>query len=430
VDWLERWAQDRPDAPFVITPDEVVDFRGAHERVAELVARIRASHVAGSRLGVIMLPTIEAVLLAIAVPLAEMVLVPLPAENRLLRAEMSTVARLHAVLRSDGRSIGHGNDEAPTGGDVHAIVFTSGSSGTPRGVRLTWGNIEAAAAASATHLDHRREDRWLAVLPLHHVAGLSILWRSAREGSAVVLAGGFEPTRVIALLEDKGVTLASFVSPMVERMIDHGLGAVPGFRFALVGGGPVSHRVMDASGIRLLPTYGMTETASQIATADPFSPRADRLVVLDGAAISLDPSDRITVDGPMVSPGDFGGPDRSAPLVTGDLGRFHGDRLEVLGRADSVIVTGGENVMPDRLERIIGDVPGVEAVAVVGLPDLRWGSIVVAAYTGSVELSLLNEAAGRLLAGHEVPRRWIHVTALPMLGIGKIDRAAVTALFD
>jgi o-succinylbenzoate---CoA ligase len=174
----------------------------------------------------------------------------------------------------------------------------------------------------------------------------------------------------------------------------------------------------------------MTETASQVAAADPADPDPDRLVVLDGADISIDETGRITVGGPMVSPGDLGGPERRGALVTGDLGRMHGDRLEVIGRADDVIVTGGENVMPQRLERLIARLPDAGAVAVVGLPDPRWGSIVAVAYTGAAEASTLESAVRAVVAGYEVPRRWRRVGALPLLGIGKVDRAAVIALFD
>src|SRR5690606_10012047 len=138
---------------------------------------------------------------------------------------------------------------------------------------------------------------------------------------------------------------------------------------------------------------------------------------------------RIVIDGPMVSPGDLDAPDREGPLVTGDLGRLADGMLEVLGRADNVIVTGGENVMPERVERIVGSVDGAGQVAVVGLADDRWGQIVAAAYTGPAAADDLAAALRGRLASHELPRRWKHVPALPTLGIGKVDRTAVRRLF-
>ncbi|MDX1449047.1 MAG: AMP-binding protein, partial [Acidimicrobiia bacterium] len=313
---------------------------------------------------------------------------------------------------------------------VCAAVFTSGTTGVPRAARLTWGNIEASARASAAHLGHRADDRWLVVLPLHHVGGLSIVWRSAREGSAVVLAGKFDASRAAALLADGAVSLGSFVGPMLEAIADHGLDSAPGFRHGLVGGGPVSERALSVAGMNLLATYGMTETASQVATADPADPDPDRLVPLLGADIAIEADGRISIAGPMVSPGDLDGPDRRGRLITSDLGTMQSGLLEVLGRADDVIVTGGENVMPAQVERVLARIPGAGRVAVVGLPDPRWGALVACAFTGSASPDQLAAAVRVALPGHVVPRRWLRVDEIPFAGIGKVDRAAVARLFD
>ena len=425
MDWLARWARDRPDAPFLIDGTRVVDFAAAHERIGRIAASLRRRLEPGSRVGVVARPAIDDLLMLLAVPLGGMVLVPLSADG----PSHGSVPDLVIVGPDDvGEALATRVDFDPS--DTACAIFTSGSTGTSRAVRLTWANIEASAAASASHLDHRSDDRWLAVLPFHHVGGLSILWRSARQGSAVVLGGGFDAARTTSLLLSGGVTLASFVSPMLEKLADMDIGEVPGFRLGLVGGGPASARALAVGGMRLLPTYGMTETASQIATADPADPRPDRLVPLDGVALVITDDQRIVVDGPMVSPGDLDAPDRDGPLVTGDLGKLTEGRLEVLGRADNVIVTGGENVMPERVERIMAAVPGAGQVAVVGLADARWGRLVAAAYTGSAEPEALRAALEPRLGKHEIPRRWLRVEALPTLGVGKVDRRAVRSLFD
>ena len=425
MDWLARWARDRPQAPFLIDGSRVVDFRTAHDRVAANVGSLRRRMDPGTRVGVVAHPTIDDLLTLLAVPLARMVLVPLPAEGP-GDVPVPDLVVVGPDEVADGPAHGFDSEQS----DTACAIFTSGTTGTSRAVRLTWANIEASAAASAAHLDHTADDRWLAVLPFHHVGGLSILWRSARQGSAVVLGGGFDPTRTADLLQSGAATLGSFVSSMLERLADIGMGEASGFRFGLVGGGPVSARALAVGGMCLLPTYGMTETASQIATADPADPRPDRLVPLDGVDIEIRDDERIVVDGPMVSPGDLDAPDREGPLVTGDLGRVSGGRLEVLGRADDVIVTGGENVMPERVERVVAATEGAGQVAVVGLADDRWGRVVAAAYTGTAEPDTLRTALEGRLARHEIPRRWMRVDALPTLGIGKVDRRAVQSLFD
>ncbi|HVR32400.1 MAG TPA: AMP-binding protein [Acidimicrobiia bacterium] len=431
MDWLARWARDRPSHPFLIRGPESIDFATADRRVGRLVGGLRHRFEVGSRLGVAMRPTIEDLLVALAVQASGMVLVPLPAaatdEERTalgLRAGVTQIVAPEDALDGSPTPVENSPD------DTSVAIFTSGTSGVPRAVRLTWANIEASAAASALHLGQGVDDRWLAVLPLHHVGGLSILWRSARQGSTVVLAPGFEAHHVARLLTGGQVSLGSFVSAMLERLVDVGMGRARGFRYGLVGGGPVTERALTVGGMRLLATYGMTETASQVATADPADPLPDRLVVLEGVDIRLDESDRIVVDGAMVSPGDLDGPDRTGPLVTSDLGRMHDGRLEVTGRADTVIVTGGENVMPERVERIAAGLPGAGEVAVVGLDDERWGAVVAAAYTGTAEPAELDAAMRVRVAGHEVPRRWLRVASIPMAGIGKVDRRAVASLFD
>lgn len=431
MDWLARWALDRPAQIFLVDRFAAIDFATAHQRVSRLAAGIRKRFEPGSRLGVVMRPRVDDALVALAVPAAQMVVVPLPAAASGRERRMLTdLVNLDAVVGPEDVGEADG-PRAPV--DPHrtqAAIFTSGSSGVPRAVRLTGANIDASAAASAKHLDHRPEDRWLAVLPLHHVGGLSILWRSARQGSTAVLDGPFEAARVARMLADGTVSLASFVSAMLEGLDDIGLTHAPGFRFGLVGGGPPSSRALNAGGMRLLATYGMTETASQVATADPSDPRPDRLVVLDSAEIAIDDAGRIMVEGPMVSSGDLDAADRVGPFATNDLGRLHSGRLEVLGRVDNVIVTGGENVMAERVERIAASIGGAGDVAVVGLPDERWGSIVAAVYTGPASAEALEGAMRKLVAKHEIPRRWLQVGAIPTLGIGKVDRRRVTELFD
>jgi o-succinylbenzoate---CoA ligase len=432
LDWLSRWARDTPDAPFLIAGRQTVDFGRAYERVSALAAGIRRSFPAGSRLGLVMEPVVETVLCSLAAPRAGMILVPLPVTvDDAERRRLAEIAGVHALLGSETNIIEtSAAGIEPEADAVHSAVFTSGSGGLPRAVRLTWANIEASAAASAAHIDHTASDRWLAVLPLHHVGGLSILWRSVRQGSAVVLGGRFDARKVVELIHTGEVTLASFVSAMVEQLLDGGLDRGPNFRCGLIGGGPASERALSGSPLLLLPTYGMTETGSQIATADPAEPRPDRMVILEGASVSVSETGRVVVDGPMVSRGYLDEPDRVGPLVTSDLGVMHGNRLEVIGRSDSVIVTGGENVIPERVESAMARLPGAGAVAVVGLPDERWGALVAVAYTGGADPGEIELRLRSVLASFEVPRRWLRVSELPMIGVGKVDRAAVARLFD
>ena len=180
----------------------------------------------------------------------------------------------------------------------------------------------------------------------------------------------------------------------------------------------------------MLPTYGMTETASQIATrplSEALRPGLSALPV-PGAELRIGADGVIEVDGPMVSPGYLGEPDRRGWFRTSDVGELVDGRLTVLGRADDVIISGGENVHPSEIERVISEVDGVRAVVVVGVPSEHWGEEVVALIEGDVGPGALDRHARYHLAGFKVPKRWILVPSIPMLAIGKPDRIAARSL--
>jgi acyl-CoA synthetase (AMP-forming)/AMP-acid ligase II len=176
----------------------------------------------------------------------------------------------------------------------------------------------------------------------------------------------------------------------------------------------------------------MTETASQVATArlDAVPPRP--VMPIPGAELRVREG-RIQVRGPMVSPGYVGEPDRGPGewFDTGDLGSWDPQQgLRVLGRADDLVISGGENVMPQEVEAVLLSHPDVRQAAVAGLPDPEWGEVVAAAVVVADGTSLedLERFLRERLAGYKVPRRWLQLPALPQVGLGKIDRQAVKRL--
>jgi O-succinylbenzoic acid--CoA ligase len=312
------------------------------------------------------------------------------------------------------------------------VVFTSGTGGRPKGVRLTTENLEAASVASVKHLGHGESDTWLLAMPLHHVAGVSILVRSVYVGGSVRLLPGFDvDTFSFALRGD--VTMVSVVPTMLHRLLDHDPGPYEGLRAVLVGGGPIPQRLMARgaeAGLPVLPTYGMTETFGQVATLSPGSALKARVHPLPGIRLRIEPDGRIAVKGRQVSAGYLGEPDREDDwFVTGDLGELDDDgALRVSGRVDAVIVTGGENVDPVRVEIELLAHSGVDDVVVVGIPDEEWGEIVAAVYVGSAtEDELFSDLTDRL-PRHMVPMKWLTVDAVPKTALDKDDRSAARAL--
>jgi o-succinylbenzoate---CoA ligase len=260
------------------------------------------------------------------------------------------------------------------------------------------------------------EDRWLCCLPVFHVGGLSIFTRSALYGTTVVAEPGFDAARVKDLLEAGEVTLASFVPTMLGRLRDAGLERAPKLRTILLGGGPIPGELLEwalETGLPVRPTYGMTETTSQIATAE-VGQRLAR--PLPGAELRIAADGEILVRGPMVVADGW--------LHTGDRGSLTDDGLlDVEGRLDDVIVTGGENVAAREVEDVVRSHPGVDDVAVVGIDDAEWGRAVWAFVVATVPEEEIVAHARAKLPGFKVPKRIVVLDELPRTASGTVRRA-------
>lgn len=321
------------------------------------------------------------------------------------------------------------------------IISTSGSEGAPKAAMLSHANLDAAAAASNARLPLRPGDIWLDCLPLFHVGGLSILWRCGRAGAAVLLHDGFDVRAVREDLSSRQVTHISLVPAMLAQLLNSGALPPPSLRCALVGGAalskPLYEKAIDA-GWPLFPSYGMTETAAQLATFDPEeSPWEEGLVgrPLPGNEVAIGNDGRIRVRGPQVmlgylsSTGEAGAGLHDGWLVTGDRGRIDArGRLTVLGRADDMLVSGGSNVHPLAVESCLAACPGVADVAVSGIPDPVWGDLVVALVVGDAGDDRIFEWSRTHLPSAARPRRIFRVEGLPRNSLGKLERGALRTL--
>jgi O-succinylbenzoic acid--CoA ligase len=320
--------------------------------------------------------------------------------------------------------------EAPLRDDVdpggtHSILFTSGTAGMPKPVALSFANHHASAVASAAHLGVDEGDRWLCPLPLFHVGGLAVLLRAVIYRTTAVLHDGFEASRVAGELSSGAATLVSLVPTMLRRLREAGLERAPALRAALIGGGPLPRGLLDWAaqlGLPVMPTYGLTETASQVATAAPGE-HAGR--PLPGVELRIGRDGEILVRGPMVARGALA---RDGWLHTGDRGRLdERGRLLVEGRLKDVIVTGGENVAAEEVEATLLEHPAVQDAAVVGLPDPEWGEAVSAFVVlgdGATAEELIAHCRARL-APYKVPKRIEQVPGLPRNAAGKLLRDQV-----
>jgi o-succinylbenzoate---CoA ligase len=412
--WLDRAARQRPDGR-AVNSLTYAELAARAEACADALAAAGAGR--GDRIATTVRGADFAVLLH-AAPRIGAVLVPL--NGRLTPRELEQVvaiARPALVVDAlpDAPKPGLTANSAAYPGldDVFAVIFTSGTTGAPKPVELTYRNFEASAAANAANLGVEPDDVWLCCMPLFHVGGLSILTRSAIYGTAALVHDGFDVDAVVHALMHEDVTLVSLVATQLRRLLDAGLDRPPKLRAALIGGGPVPADLVERArgrGIAALPTYGMTETCSQIWTGRP----------LPGVEIRSSDSGELLVRGPMVAPGAIAD---DGWLHTGDRGSIEPDgTLHVEGRIADTIVTGGENVAAAEVEHALLAHPAIEDAAVVGRPDDEWGQAVVAFVVASGDISDLETHLRERLAGFKRPKRIERVDGIPRNAAGKILR--------
>ena len=375
-----------------------------------------------------------------------------------------------AAALTPGEPLGPGEDDAAD--PTVACVATSGSTGTGKGVLLHASAL--LASASATHDRLGGGGRWLLALPLQHVAGLQVLVRSLVAGTTPAVldaADGFRPEAFAAaaarVIGPRRYT--ALVPTQVVRLLDAGgaaLDALAGFDAVLVGGAATAPALCEratAAGVRLVTTYGMSETCGGCVYDG---------LPLDGVRVRLHgPEQRVLLGGPVLARGyrgrhvddgsadggffrdgagrwfatdDAGSAPGDLPATPADAGDdvlAHGmlpgpevlERLHVLGRLDDVVVTGGLKVAPAPVESALLRLPGVAEAVVVGAPDPQWGQRVVAAVVlrpgaGAPTLADVRRQVSADVAAHATPRQLLVLDRMPLRGPGKPDRTALARL--
>jgi O-succinylbenzoic acid--CoA ligase len=432
--WLPRAATAFPERPAVQTErDGAVTYAELHARAATAARRLAARGVRrGDRVGLVLDPGMDFVatfhgclLLGAAA---------LPADPRLPARELAARTSTATVMVDEPLQGAEASTTLDSRHDldaVAAVIHTSGTSGEPRPVELTYGNWLWSAFGSALALGLDRRERWLCALPLDHVGGLSIVVRSAIYATTAVVHAGFDAERVAAALTAGAATLVSLVPTTLDRVLA-ALAAPPcGLRCALIGGAPLdgalARRATDA-GVPAAQTYGLTEACSQVTTSQIGEPGTAG-VPLAPTRLEIAADGEILVAGPTVAPGAVAPDGR---LHTGDLGRLDDrGRLTVVGRTGDLIISGGENVSPAEVEAVLAGHPAVAEAAVAARPDPEWGQAVVATVVlrdgaAAGEDELRAHCAARL-APAKVPKAVVFATALPRTASGKLLRRAVQA---
>ncbi len=314
------------------------------------------------------------------------------------------------------------------------VIATSGSTGQPKGVELSAAALRHSARATLDRVGASPGQRWLLCLPATHIAGIQVLVRSLVAGTDPVVVSRADAD----VLAGSGCGHVSIVPTQLRRLLDADPDAAwaRGFTSVLLGGAAAPAALVDAAraaGVPVLTTYGMSETCGGcVYDGRPL----DGVTIATGDAAgggASEDQDRIRITGPVLFSGYRGRPDLTAAamdgawFVTSDLGALAPDgRLTVRGRADDVIITGGEKVVAGEVASLLETCPGVREAAVVGRPDPEWGERVTAVIVPDnpaqpPTLDLLCRHVRERLPRYALPRELVLRGTLPMLPSGKPD---------
>ncbi|MGO9973209.1 MAG: AMP-binding protein [Solirubrobacteraceae bacterium] len=462
--WTRRW-RERPAWPQLRGPDgRWLTSDELEQRTRRTAMALRgAGLVPGDRFVLSAASSVELVLAYIAALRAGLVVLPL--NTGYTRAEVQRIVQDAApaagAVDDDERAtwirsasaqeiwvagialdlLGGARDEAidaTTTDDPALLVYTSGTTGRPKGALLTHGNLLSSATAVEQAWRWERDDCLLLTLPLFHLHGLGVgLNGSLCTGAQIRLRARFDAGDVAEQCQD-GPTLFFGVPAMYQRLVASGhAGALRALRLLVSGSAPLppalAAELEDRTGQMPLERYGMTETV--MLTSNPYvgERRAGTVgLPLPGVEVRLDDSAEVLVRGPNVIAGYYRNPEATSEAFTGDgwfrtgdLGEYdEAGYLRLVGRSKDLIITGGYNVHPREVEEALGTHPAVDEVAVVGRASEAWGEEVTAIVVAGRPIAVdeLRAHAARTLAPYKVPKRVEFVDRLPRNALGKVLR--------
>ncbi|WP_433709256.1 class I adenylate-forming enzyme family protein [Nocardia sp. CA-084685] len=336
------------------------------------------------------------------------------------------------------------------------LIYTSGTTGVPKGVMLDHANIDAMALMGVEALEVGPTDRCLLILPLFHVNGIVVsILTPLLAGASVVIAGRFDPRTFFDLVESERPTFFSGVPTIYSILAALPDGVRPdtsSLRFAVCGAAPASAELLTRFearyGFSLIEGYGLSEgtcgTTINPLTGPrragtvglPFPGQEIRIVDDSGTEVAPGVDGELVVRGPNVMRGYLGRPDDTARVIvdgwlhTGDVGHVDVEGyLTLVGRSKDMIIRGGENIYPKEIEDVLVDDPSVLEAAVIGVPDEKWGEIVVAYVQprpdSAIDSAALKALCAERLTPYKRPTSFIVMDAIPKNAVGKIDKGSL-----